>query len=798
MLPRVRSVLFFQLPLLLLFAPSMFATSEQTLVEGDVLNLRHQHGGRLVLLPADDPIVQLQEVHGADAVVRITPIDAQGNPIGGGRLFVLNASEKRVVRLRNHFAEDAFEGTKLRVEVLEGGGRIEVRSTELEKSEPIQPDANAVRRRVKKGVSGAELLDLDEASGKLSSETALLYRVYSLFQDARLPAQYQGGGRPQDSLYMAEVNNRFRTLSPEMQALVQPFLTPPIYAGSWANAGLSKGPRANASRCDLFGAWVGLDTENSPYTVWFDGNNSQDETRARQIINAIDREIYTNIANLLSPHRPLSDGDEECNGGDGRLDIFVSDIDLNLIVPEGGAIGVTQPYEGCKNTPAYIVLRRNASDSSVAHEIFHGFQFSYDLQGCLGGEKYGWWTEASAEWAEDFVYKEKNEEHSYASFLLDRPEEQLDLKDGSHEYGAYLLPFFVHRKTGTPFFVGTAWKLCEIEPALEAVNDAIPGGFKAIWPEFVRAAWNRKPDERFQEWDNLDWGARLPGGVPFDAALGGRPDAKVELQVDLPLLSATYKHFKFTDDGARTVVFWNGVTSKLEETAEPLTTYQPLPASQTKPGDHVWAFIKIGGQWKEDDWTERPSVTFCRDQTSQRIEELVIIISNAEFMDRDRRLRPEGLPPVLWVSNMGCYQWKGSSSKTGTGDLKIDCQLDLTFTRAGDGIGGYEATGSGTWRASGNCSGEGTLSIGPGTSLSTYNLVTGGRAHRGYNGGFFNPVPVFVNCSGVMTPLPLGGCFGVPGPDLPLVDRSGTIMEKSFTAPGFGTISYRLTSTPQP
>lgn len=191
-------------------------------------------------------------------------------------------------------------------------------------------------------------------------------------------------------------------------------------------------------------------------------------------------------------------------------------------------------------------------------------------------------------------------------------------------------------------------------------------------------------------------------------------------------------------------------------------------------------------------------MTFCRDQTSQRIEELVIIISNAEFMDRDRRLRPEGLPPVLWVSNMGCYQWKGISSKTGTGDLKVDCHLDMTFTRSGDGIGGYVATGSGTWEASGTCSGRGTLSVGPGTSLFTFNLVTGGKAYRGYNGGFFNPAPVMVNCSGVMTPLPLGGCFGVPGPDPPLVDRSGTIMDKTFSSPGFGMISYRLTSTPQP
>src|SRR5205823_10443603 len=80
------------------------------------------------------------------------------------------------------------------------------------------------------------LIDQAEASGAINSETALLYRVYSLFSDARLPAQFRGDDKAVfDSVYLAEVMHQYGTLSPSVRAAVQPFLIPPAYQGSWVN-----------------------------------------------------------------------------------------------------------------------------------------------------------------------------------------------------------------------------------------------------------------------------------------------------------------------------------------------------------------------------------------------------------------------------------------------------------------------------------------------------------------------------------------------------------------------------------
>jgi hypothetical protein len=63
-------------------------------------------------------------------------------------------------------------------------------------------------------------------------------------------------------------------------------------------------------------------------------------------------------------------------------------------------------------------------------------------------------------------------------------------------------------------------------------------------------------------------------------------------------------------------VFWNGVTTNLVLRDRPLGGLQyendPASSEQTK-GAHVTALIKIGGQWKTENWTDLPYRTYCRD-----------------------------------------------------------------------------------------------------------------------------------------------------------------------------------------
>lgn len=791
-------------------APRVDVGEAPLLGAGEDLVLGREDGSGLVLGPGDDPVIRFVEVEGAKVVVRLTPIDREGGDLGSGRVIVVGASEQREVRLRDEFVREALYGAQLRIEALQGLGRLVLTTIEENgRGLQAQADPSRSRRRPARRVStptSFALIDQAETSGALDSETALLYRVYALFSDARLPAQYRGDdSRIEDSLYMAEARERFATLSPATQDALQPFLVPPVYAGSWANpAASSVSPLATPPSCDSFSdKWGFVETSNNLVRIWYRLDLPGDAVQAVSLIDTIDTIIWPKLSGLMPNHLPLSDLGQTCNGGNGRLDIYISDVARSKAIP----------YSGCKQSPVFILLQRNA-DILVPHEIFHAFQFSFPLNGCITAAKYRWWAEASAQWAEDFVFPKDQHEQNKAPSLLGVPEQPLDLINDDHEYGAYLLPFFVHRKTGNADFVRVAWEKCASQPALEALDQAMAGGFEAVWPEFARANWNRwadwnpKPIEDYVTWDKLHDQAKPAGGASLHVSLAGRMDAEQELTVDLPRLSATYKYFKFPDDTTRTVAFWNGVTSKLSLKDIPAigVQYQPDPATDDeKKGARVQALIKLKGQeWQVADWTNLPYVTFCRDMLAERIDELVLIISNSEFKDRERKLKPPDMAPVLWASNMGCWQWKGTAtlnavSPDGSG-MRIS--TNATWTRPDASQGPpfvlYKAEGTQNWSISGACSGSGTLPILPEFSfLFTYNFTPSqGSFHRTYAGQAADPrlVPVVCRDAGSLQvgllawlSFPVQPLLpGIPGTRFVRVNADGRVMDDSHTMIGGG------------
>ena len=72
------------------------------------------------------------------------------------------------------------------------------------------------------------LIDAALANGSINRDTALLYKVFSTFDDPRLPEQFIGDEGPIDSLIMSEVASVFDELSIETQQTLAPFFIPPI------------------------------------------------------------------------------------------------------------------------------------------------------------------------------------------------------------------------------------------------------------------------------------------------------------------------------------------------------------------------------------------------------------------------------------------------------------------------------------------------------------------------------------------------------------------------------------------
>ncbi len=760
--------------------------------DGGLTFVRHDGSG-LVLVPADNPILRFEELDGkADAVVRLTPDG------GISQLIVVGPSEIRAVRLRQVFDPAALHGTQLRVEVLQGEGRVQV-TTSDSNGRMLQPRADAAggRRRVV-GRTGPSrppsftLIDDAEKAGTINSETALLYRVYSSFADSRLPEQYRGDdGGVADSLYMSEVRDRFTTVSESAQSAVAPFLTPPSYRGSWANSTRGEGVSTLATPppCEFFSdEWASIDSSNGLVRVWYRAD-LPDAQRAAALVGRIDSTLWSKIAGLMTK-LPLSDLGVGCNGGNGRLDIYLVDA------PSSHTIA----YKECDRAPraAFILLKRTVPDALAVHEIFHAFQFAYPLAGCITDDNYRWWAESSAQWSQDFVIPADKTEQFPAPVFLNVPEVPLDEKGVDHEYGAYLLPFYVYRKSGSANFVRAAWENSSSQPALEALDQALPGGFDAVWPEFAKYNWNREPFDDYTKWDGLTAKARPAGGAEVTVSVA--PDFALNLALGLPRLSATYKHFKF-DDSARTIAFWNGVTTNLVLRDRPLggRQYENDSASsdQTK-GAHITALIKLAGQWKTEDWTNLSYMTYCRDLTAERIEELVLIISNSEFRSRDRKLEAPGLRPVLWATNMGCWKWKGTAQYSDEVGVTIDTNVTWTRVEASQSTPtiSYKAEGMTTWGVANEaCAGHASTTLDGFALLTTFNYITAdGTFNRGYTVAGSEGKIISLTCGLITIPWTFGTWLstplppfmpGMPGARLLTVSGDGTVMDdKHFLIPG--------------
>ncbi|HSP55342.1 MAG TPA: hypothetical protein VLS25_07120, partial [Dehalococcoidia bacterium] len=499
------------------------------------------------------------------------------------------------------------------------------------------------------GASSEQLIDDALAAHSIDAETALVYKVYAAFGDSRLPPQYRGDdSEAEDSDAVREAAAQFDSLSPEHQGNLAPFLLPPSAPGSWLD--LQTVPQSGASYAAVV-EWTTYTAAGGKVKVWAQDRYPGDAAKAQGIAAAMTGTIWDALIGLMGPaHTPITDQGLANNGGDSALDIYLVHMsDRGVTLP-------SDPARKCQIMPDYININsaRPLGDAThpgliqtATHEFFHAIQDTYPLAtGCWAPE-YAWFTEASAKWAEDYVYPDAQSEHPYASEFLDfgRPQLSLDDRYAAHEYGAYLFPFYLRWKLNQPQIVRFIWEAFATGKSLEAIDEItqLAGGFDTLWPEFALWNWNRDPIRHYKDLDELDDGAATVDGGAIAVSLGGAPSQTFEVSADVSYLAAAYHHFVFSDDSVHSVVFENTVAFY--------------------PHAKVQALTKVGGHWNEpEDWTEDVRKTFCRDTPDQRVEELVIIISYSNWEDQDAITPSE--PPSLHANDSGCSKWFGVATAT--------------------------------------------------------------------------------------------------------------------------------------
>lgn len=438
-----------------------------------------------------------------------------------------------------------------------------------------------------------------------------------------------------------------------------------------------------------------------------------------ELIASFIEDVYRTETDLLKRFR-LADTDEACNGGDGKTDIYYGGFALfgtgawttTYPLPRG-SVGVN----ACANRPSMVMLNKTSKEflaverslaqgrglakSIVAHELLHVLQFAMERQASCSDTL--WFDEATAQWVMDHVVPtipqgEPGEfgmeagagrvapnfpksgpvlaDYLFAGHMV--PIEKPGASVKRNGYADYLFFQFLAR-TQTPdkirqIFDAMAGGLSSVE-SIAAVVD-----MKATWPDFARTLWIGVDDAVLDYWNTEDqyrYGladvyAQAPTeGIPQDRKdklktlqvdQQGRPRATFELLKNarefegylIHPRSMFYEHLKFSDATVHSVYLSN-----------------PVAALPDREFIKLQALKKIGGRWQApEDWTGEPFKQFCLDQRDQRIEELLLIVSNSEARRGSEQpfAIPAAFPMQLGTSNVGCWAWTGeATTETTTG-----------------------------------------------------------------------------------------------------------------------------------
>lgn len=562
-----------------------------------------------------------------------------------------------------------------------------------------------------------DLIERARERGEINAETALIYKVFAVFGDTRLPSRLRGDDRGvMDSNAVAEATQRFETLTPATRQILVPFLIPPVYVGSWYDRRIH-GAQAMAAaaqptdhigdRCNEVAQNLLIPLETDHFVVWFPPNDTGFWQRAQRISADLETRIYPILTDLL--RAPLSDAGLGCNPSDGRLDVYM------VYDPLPGyestlAMVSTYPGKGCKAASTYMqVLKQGSSETNtVAHEFMHMIQFAYNpAADCYDS----WWMESTANWAIDYFERmdgqpDAQTEQAYAKSYLESAWRWLIDTTGIREYGAYLWPFYLSHYTGSYHPELIAQIMAATENAAngdlyQVINDRIAGGWEQRWPEFALLNLNLPPNNRYAAWDNFqqrwmtDWrmtDSRVallndPYWVYYlDGRSAGDPLA-------LPDLGIFYEEIAIADD----VRMWALAN-----------TFNNMPSMR------VQALLYRNGQgWQgPEDWSQRKWSLFCQDNPAERVQSVLVIISNSNWQRRTSRIAPNGDLRVV-SSDLPCAGWRGTSSwqmvgqsvnALGQTDYTLRGEAAPTFTLARRTLTGdqvsleFQATaGSATW-----------------------------------------------------------------------------------------------------
>jgi hypothetical protein len=375
-------------------------------------------------------------------------------------------------------------------------------------------------------------IDAAIASGAITPEQGLTYKVFASFGDPRLPGQFAGPADPLAHPPLDEVAAQWDQLSAGAQVTLGPFLVPPMHEGSYVNQqidGRSGSSAAATPRVDPpnptqpwctgnneinFDNWQFIDALNGPAAgkvrIWIQNRYaSTDGAIADSLMAAMRNQIWPKLTTLMG-RDPMPDGGSTggCAGGTDALDIALVDMS------PASTVSTTTSQE---STSARILFPR-ASDTTaphLTHEFMHAIQFSFNLaEGTLSSAGNAWIKDGTAQWAMDYVSSptygigltpnETEKRHGALSYYFTKPDDPVDTATPTgRPYGAYIFWFWAIRKSNDTSLVQQLWNAVGTQKSLEAAKGLFGAGWNQAWKDFTRTNWNDDGINDYRNWDSV-------------------------------------------------------------------------------------------------------------------------------------------------------------------------------------------------------------------------------------------------------------------------------------------------------
>ena len=468
--------------------------------------------------------------------------------------------------------------------------------------------------------TAVDLIEQDEADGRITAEEALTYEVFANFEDPRLPERY-AGAPPETFGHSAleEAQMKWESLSTETQDILEPFLvpayhlgshwTPPLVARSSQTEGDAGEPWACASApVPTSQDWRFLDVPGAPVRIWWQLRYDETDNEAATELASFVPTAYEAVTDYMG-REPVADGGGFCDGGSDAFDIALVDSGTATTVSDGLVCGTPDS--------SHMFWPRNPpSDWAhpapyLAHEFMHAVQFAVDTDS--GCSEYAWLREATAQWMQDYVTDGSyginlpgdDSEQLAAKLLMKYPEAPLEQLSPpkSHPYGAYLLFLYASRaQAGGIGVVREVWDATIGNNSLDAVESALDGGFSETWRKFALANWNNGPISDYKDWDGLSTGAAVSGA-------GHVPVGKITPSIEVDHLSTWYVELTY---------------------AEKVAEVEYVNDQAGDPDAHVQSIIYYDdGSYDVKNLSQNEKTVLCLNDGTKKATRVVIVYSNA-------------------------------------------------------------------------------------------------------------------------------------------------------------------------